>query len=62
MIQIDCCKNCPDRHPLCHADCKKKAEVDELWNKLREERRKNSDIIGYYKDSTTKSMKRKNIK
>lgn len=62
MRNIDCCRGCADRHPLCHAKCQKKAEADELWNKLREERRKNSDIIGYYKDSTTKSMKRKNIK
>lgn len=62
MRKIDCCKGCPDRHPLCHADCQKKAEVDELWNKLRKERRKNSDVIGYSKDAKTKRMKRKNIK
>lgn len=62
MRDVDCCKGCYDRHPLCHADCQKKAKADELWHKLREERRKNGDIIAYKKASKTKGIKRKNIK
>lgn len=62
MRNIDCCKGCAERHPLCHADCQKKAEVDEMWNKLREERRKNGNVLGYAKDSKTKRIRRKNLK
>lgn len=62
MRKIDCCRGCYDRHPLCHADCQKKAEADELWSKLREERRKNGEVIGFTKDAKTKRLKRKNIK
>ena len=62
MRNVDCCKDCYDRHPLCHADCPKKAKADEVWNTLREERRKNSDVLGFAKDSKTKRIRRKNIK
>ena len=62
MRNIDCCRGCTERHPLCHAECQKKAEVDEIWSKLREERRKYGDVLGFTKDAKTKRLKRKNIK
>ena len=42
------CKDCPDRHYLCHSDCERylkwKQEHDELQAKIQAEKRLNNDL------------------
>ena len=42
------CKDCPDRHYLCHSDCERylkwKQEHDELQAKIKAEKRLNNDL------------------
>lgn len=47
MKLYDCCKDCLDRHPLCHATCEKKKEADAVNEKRKHAKMKELDLANY---------------
>lgn len=58
MKIYQCCNDCEDRHPLCHADCEKKKKADLLNEKRKKQKLKENDVAGYTLD-TRRKMKRR---
>ena len=56
------CKDCPDRHVLCHSNCEKyadyKARVEELSTTIREDEKKRSEVVRYQTEQKRKSKKK----
>lgn len=50
MKVLECCKGCKERHPLCHADCPKKAAADAEREAMKQAKAGNIPIMAYSRD------------
>ena len=45
-----CCKECYDRHPLCHSDCPKKAAQDALREEIKQKKLETVPCAAYSRE------------
>ena len=62
MNFYDCCKDCEERHPLCHGHCEKKAKADAEFQKAKNALNADKAKNEYSKKVHERIMKRRNLK
>ena len=65
-FKIDCCRDCPDRHPCCHGHCEKyireRAEYDATMAEKRKETDLRNGLNGFMYDSIERTNKHINYR
>lgn len=59
MKSYECCKNCYERHPLCHATCEKKAAADAEYEELKRKKAEKVPIMAYSRAKKEKSIRKR---
>ena len=54
-----CCKNCLDRHPLCHSECEKKAAADAEKEAIKQAINEKLPIKAYSRDKKLRNENKK---
>lgn len=56
------CKDCADRHPLCHMDCPKYLEYRAIRDRMNEERKASKQLTWDVNQNATRALRAKLIR
>ena len=58
MKLYECCLNCYERYPLCHATCPKKAESDRIKEEIKQKKAEAKPCVEYQIKKKEKVVKK----